>query len=253
MLTRRVTNRASMPASGNSARSRSMRPATSRAGSSAVVMMQRSWCSVLQDGQGGFDGEAVAGAAEPGDGAGGDGGDHRGAAPRLAGGGVGQVDLDDDSIVGGQGVGQGVGVVGESARIEDDGRRPAPGAVDGVDQGALVVRLEVFDLVAGGGGRLPGGGHVVVERGLPVDPGLPLPEEVEVGARQHEDQLGRHHPRSSRSAAATPKPTMMAGSSRADPRARLPTTTATTTPVRPTASPKTKATTARPNSDQPAR
>src|SRR5581483_11637495 len=186
-------------------------------------------------------------------GPGGHRGDHGGAPPGLAGGRVGEMDLDDHPIVGGEGVGEGVGVVGESARIEDDGRRPAPGPVDLVDEVALVVRLAVLDLVAGGGGRRPGRGHVVVERRLAVDLGFPLAEQVEVRARQQEDEVGRHQPRSSRSAAVTPNPTIMAGSSRAEPSTRLPMTTTTTRPDRPTTTPATNTTTARPKSDHPAR
>ena len=52
-------------------------------------------------------------------------------------------------------------------------QRPA-GAVDGVDQVALVVRLEVLEREAVGLGHRPGRGHVVVERGGAVDLGLPL-------------------------------------------------------------------------------
>src|SRR5581483_1196054 len=66
-------------------------------------------------------------------------------------------------------------------------------------------------------------------------------------------RVGRHQPRSSRSAALTPKPMMMAGSSRAEPTTRLPTTRTTTSVVRPITTPATKTTTARPKSDQPAR
>jgi len=59
-------------------------------------------------------------------------------------------------------------------------------------------------------------------------------------------QLSWRHqgPGSSRSAARTPNPTMMAGRSRTDPTTRLATTTITTGPEIPTAEPATKATTA---------
>ena len=52
----------------------------------------------------------------------------------LAAAGVGQVQLDDRSVEGGQGVVEGPGVVGEGPGVDDDGGGPAPGAVDGVDQ-----------------------------------------------------------------------------------------------------------------------
>src|SRR5919109_643865 len=125
----------------------------------------------------------------------------------------------------------------------------ATGAITEVRRHAS--RAAGFDLVAGGGGGFPGRGDMVVERRLAVDLGFPLSEQVEVGTRQHEDQFGRHHPRSSRSAAVTPKPTMIAGSKSVEPRAMLPMTMTTTRPVRPVTRPITKATTARPNSDQP--
>ncbi len=231
-----------------------MRPATSRAGRCASGHVSGSFLRVLQQGEDGLDGEAVAGAPEAGDGAGGDGGDHRGVPPRLAGGGVGEVDLDDDSIVGGEGVGQGVGIVGESARVEDDRRRPAPGVVDGVDQVALVVRLQVLDLVAAEQRRLPGR----LRRGRRGSPCR--------RSRVRASRGGSGSARSARGSASaditrdprvsvggvTPKPTMMAGSSSAEPRARLPMTTTTTSPVRPAITPATKATTARPKNDQPA-
>ena len=90
------------------------------------------------------------------------------------------MDLDDHSIVGGQGVGQGVGVMGESPRIEDDGRRSAPGAVDGVDQGALVVRLEVLDVVTVLRGGFTRVSDAVVEGVGAVDVRLARAEQIQV-------------------------------------------------------------------------
>ena len=83
---------------------------------------------------------------------------------------VGEVQLDDRPVEGGQRVVQGPGVVGEGARVDDDGGAPAPGAVHRVDELALVVRLEVLDARGRGARRRrPGDGDVVVEGGRAVD------------------------------------------------------------------------------------
>ena len=75
-----------------------------------------------------LDREAVAGAAEAGDGAGGHRRDHRGVPPRLAGVGVREVQLDDRPVERGQRVVERPGVVRERAGVDDDGGAAAPRA-----------------------------------------------------------------------------------------------------------------------------
>ena len=94
----------------------------------------------------GLDRQPVAEAAEAGDGPVGHGGHHRGVAPRLARRGVREVELDDDPVESRQGVVQGPGVVREGAGVDDRWRRRAPGAVDQLDELALVVGLVVLEL-----------------------------------------------------------------------------------------------------------
>ena len=163
-------------------------------------------------------GEAVAVAGEAADDPLGHRGDDRGAAPRVAGARVGQVQLDDDAVEGGEGVVDGPGVVGEGAGVDDDAGVAPPAVADGVDQLALVVRLEVADLPAVAE-RLAERGDVVVEGGRAVDLGLADAEEVEVRSRQEQGGSG-HGSRSSRvawaSASSTPATTSTpAGPSRA--------------------------------------
>src|SRR3546814_19151326 len=71
---------------------------------------------------------------------------------------------------------------------------PTPGAVDRIDQVALVVRLDVLELEAVGLGDGAGALHVVVERGRAVDGGLAIAEPVQVGAVQQEDSAGQRGP-----------------------------------------------------------
>ena len=84
------------------------------------------------------------------------------------------------------------GVVAERAGVDDDRRGAAPRAVDAVDQLTLVVRLEVLE-----GEPVPLGlgatrGDVIVERLGTVDVRLPLAEQVQVRARQQQDDGRRH-------------------------------------------------------------
>src|SRR3546814_21195301 len=67
---------------------------------------------------------------------------------------------------------------------------PTPGAVDRIDQVALVVRLDVLELEAVGLGDGAGALHVVVERGRAVDGGLAIAEQVQAGAVQQEERAG---------------------------------------------------------------
>ncbi len=71
------------------------------------------------------------------------------------------------------------------------GGAAAPRPLHGLDEVALVVRLEVLEREAVGLGHRPRRGHVVVERGRAVDLGLALPEQVEVGAAQQQHDRGR--------------------------------------------------------------
>ena len=63
----------------------------------------------------------------------------------------------------------------------------AAGALDGLDQLALVVRLEVLDGQAAALGLAGGGGHVVVEGVGAVDLGLPVAQQVQVRPREEQD------------------------------------------------------------------
>ena len=114
-----------------------------------------------------------------------------GVPPRLAGVGVGEVQLDDRAVERGERVVERPRVVGERAGVDDDGRAPAPRGVDRVDQLALVVGLEVLD--GRGRARPPprGGRDVVVERGGAVDVGLALAQQVEVGPVQQQHDRDR--------------------------------------------------------------
>ena len=72
---------------------------------------------------------------------------------RLAGGGVRQVQLDDGPIEGGHRIVQRPRGVAQRAGVDDQRVRPAPGAVDRLDEVALVVRLQVLELQAVACGR----------------------------------------------------------------------------------------------------
>ena len=168
----------------------------------------------------------IAGPAEAGNNAGGHGRDHRRGPPGLAAPRVGQVELHDGSVEGGQRVMQRPAVVGEGAGVDDDGGGPAPGPVDDVHQVALVIGLLMFDPQAVTPGLRGGGGHVILERGGPVDIRFPIAEQVEVGAgeQDHERARSGHDPSCARvartSSAGTPATTARpAGPSRTKVRA----------------------------------
>ena len=104
---------------------------------------------------------------------------------------VGEVQLDDGPVEGGQGVVQRPGVVGEGAGVDDDGGRPAPGrwmastrSPSWLDCWCSTVRPCRAGLV---GGRR----DVIVQGGGPVDLGLPVAEQVEVRARQQQHERAR--------------------------------------------------------------
>ena len=63
----------------------------------------------------------------------------------------------DRTVEGGQRVVQRPGVVGEGTGVDEDGRAASPGAVDGVDQLALVVGLEGLDVAAVAAAAVPRG------------------------------------------------------------------------------------------------
>ena len=80
------------------------------------------------------------------------------AAESLPGMDVREVDLHDRQGDGGDGVPEGVGVVGQSSGVDDDGLEPLTGgAVDEVDENPLVVRLAALDPDAPGRRVLPDG------------------------------------------------------------------------------------------------
>jgi len=102
-------------------------------------------------------------AAEAGDGAERHGRDDRGVAPRLASVRVRQVELDHRPFERGERVVDGPRVVRERAGIDDDrGDAPTRG-VDGLDELALVVRLEVLQREAVALGGRSGRGDVITE------------------------------------------------------------------------------------------
>ena len=75
----------------------------------------------------------------------------------------------------------------EGAGVDHDGRGPAPGAVDGLDQLALVVRTgRARARARSSAGRAWRPRHVVGQGRGAVDLGLALAEQVEVGPRQQQ-------------------------------------------------------------------
>ena len=84
--------------------------------------------------------------------------------------------------------------VAQRAGVDDQRVGPAAGGVDGLDQLALVVGLEVLERQAVAGGRRLGPRHVVGQGGGPVDVGLALAQQVEVGPREeHDEAHDRRH------------------------------------------------------------
>ena len=137
----------------------------------------------------------------------GDGRDHRGVTPLLTRGRVRQVQLHDRALEGGERVLQRAAVVREGAGVDHDGGAAAARAVHGVDQLALVVRLEVLEHEIVRLRHGPGRRHVIVEGAGAVDLRFALPEQVEVGAAEQQHDVrscdappGRH----GRRARATP-------------------------------------------------
>ncbi len=113
--------------------------------------------------------DEVAVAAEPGDDAEADRGEHGRVAERLASVDVGQVGLDDGESGAGDRVAQGVAVVAERAGIEDHAVDLAPRGMEPADQLAFDVRLEVDDVDVGLGGMSPQVGEDVGEGFATVD------------------------------------------------------------------------------------
>src|SRR5262245_40233134 len=108
--------------------------------------------------------------------------------PRLARMGVREVQLDLHSCEGLERVGDRVGVVRICAGVAHDRRATATCAVDRVDEIALVVRLQVLELVSVLRGRLGGDAHERGERRRAVVLGFPLTEQVQVRPRQQQDE-----------------------------------------------------------------
>ncbi len=97
----------------------------------------------------------------------------------------------------------------ERAGVDHQRIGPAAGGVDRLDEVALVVRLQVLELQPVAAGRRLGPGDVGGQGVGPVDGRLPLPEQVEVGPRQEEDEAHVRAPMAARvattSAVATPR------------------------------------------------
>ena len=140
MFTRSVTSSASHPASASAVAQpvRAGRRRPSAAGGDGVIARSQ------QVGDG-LEGQPVAVAAEADDAARSPPARPRCVPPRLAGVRVGEVQLDDRAVERGERVVDAPGVVGEGAGVDDDGGAAAAGRVDGVDELALVVRLEVLE------------------------------------------------------------------------------------------------------------
>ena len=150
------------------------------------------WVAVTEESGDGVDRQAISVAPETDDAALGDGGDDRRVTPWFPGVRVGKVQLHDGTIEGGERVVDGPRVVGEGTGIDHDRRGAAQRGPDGVDQDALVVRLEMLDgepVSCCGLGRGP---HVVVECCGPVHLGLPSAEQSEVRARQQQNHPFAH-------------------------------------------------------------
>src|SRR6185369_12669212 len=104
---------------------------------------------------------------------------------RLASRGIGQVNLPERPLHAEQGIAQRDRRVGQPAGVDD--RDVEVAAVQPIDQGALVVRLEEVDLETELGRARGDLGVDLVERVAAVDLGLARPEEVEVRALEDED------------------------------------------------------------------
>src|SRR5262245_47089984 len=108
---------------------------------------------------------------------------------------VADVDLDDGHSDRGDGVADGDRGVGIGAGVDDDpGGLLGARSVDRIDDLALVVRLQEFDLEGVAAGGLAAQLLHVLERGTAIGGGLARAEEVEVGAV--EDVDGFRHGRS---------------------------------------------------------
>lgn len=108
---------------------------------------------------------------------------------------VGDVALDDGNLARGEGVEDRDRRVGEGPRIDDDPRRPDPVLVDPVDDLVLGVALVEGDREPERLGLGPAERFDIAEGLVPVDLGLALAEEVQVGAVEDQDGVvhGRLH------------------------------------------------------------
>ena len=78
--------------------------------------------------------------------------------------------------------------VGEGGRIDDDAGGILAGRVDPVDEFVFAVALQKADLVAEFGSDTRTGRLDIGERLVPIDLGLALAEQIEIGAVQNIDQ-----------------------------------------------------------------
>jgi len=105
---------------------------------------------------------------------------------RLAGGGVGEVDLDHHAVERAKGVRDRPGRVREGTGVDDHRRRLARCGVDGVDEVPFVVGLDVAELETVALRRRCRCVDVLAERLRAVDRGLALAEQVEIGPRDEQ-------------------------------------------------------------------
>ncbi len=125
--------------------------------------------------------------AETGDRAVGDGRHDRGVAELLPGGRVGDVHLDQRRGALGEGVAQGVAVVGERRRVQDDRRTGVGRAVHPAHHLGLVVGLPDLDRQTQLASCRLADRHQVLERGGAVDVGFAGAEAAQVGPVEHQD------------------------------------------------------------------
>src|SRR5436309_1898270 len=100
---------------------------------------------------------------------------------------IGEVDLDHGNVDGGDGIANGHARVRIPPRVDHDGVGPRPGVLDGIDQLPFEVRLDGSDLHTEPIGPVLDPPVDLPQRERAVDLGLPLPEEVEVRAVEHQD------------------------------------------------------------------
>ena len=131
--------------------------------------------------------ELIAEAAETGHGSVGDGCQDRLATPGLPSIGVGQVKLDNDTGEGRQGVMEGPARMREGTGVDHNRRHATARVMNGGDELALVLALQVPQLESATGGCLLGPRDVVRERRGAIDRRLALAQQSEVRAGEEQD------------------------------------------------------------------